>query len=335
MNLVTRIEFGSHLYGTSTPDSDHDWKSVYLPEARDILLQRVQASTGHTVKRSEGLRNTAQDTDDEAYSLQRYLQLLSEGQTVALDMLFAPAPTVTTPLWELIRANKHRLLTKRSAAFVGYCRAQANKYGIKGSRVAAARKAVDFFALAIQESGELTRVEFWKDGLYSLTDEHTRIVTIETTLGHEETFFECCNRKISFGNTIKAAYEIFYKIYANYGERARKAEEGQGVDWKALSHAVRVGWEARELLVTGKITFPIPNAKWLVEIKQGRVPYDDVAAQIEFLLEEVERAVSISTLPEEADGMWIDDLVAGAYADVIMKAHHAVIWMQMPMKVVR
>ena len=82
MNLVTRIEFGSHLYGTSTPDSDHDWKSVYLPEARDILLQRVQASTGHVVKRTEGQRNTAQDVDDEAYSLQRYLQLLSEGQKI-------------------------------------------------------------------------------------------------------------------------------------------------------------------------------------------------------------------------------------------------------------
>ena len=58
MNQIVRIEFGSHLYGTATESSDHDYKSVYIPSAKDILLQRVKDSTGHVVKRTEGDKNT-------------------------------------------------------------------------------------------------------------------------------------------------------------------------------------------------------------------------------------------------------------------------------------
>ena len=136
-DVVVRIEFGSHLYGTNTEKSDHDFKSVYIPSADEILLQRVRDSTGHEVNRPEGFKNSPKDTDDEAYSLQRYLTLLLQGQTVAIDMLFAPSPLKTSPLWEDLKANKHRLLTKRAASFVGYCQAQANKYSVKGARDAA------------------------------------------------------------------------------------------------------------------------------------------------------------------------------------------------------
>jgi hypothetical protein len=42
------------------------------------------------------------------------------------------------------------------------------------------------------------------------------------------------------------------------------AETQEGVDWKALSHAVRVGTQALELLKTGHVTFPLPNAAHVV-----------------------------------------------------------------------
>ena len=47
MNLIVKMKFGSHLYGTSTLLSDTDYKAVYIPEARDIILQRIQG-TIHT-----------------------------------------------------------------------------------------------------------------------------------------------------------------------------------------------------------------------------------------------------------------------------------------------
>src|ERR1700683_2655735 len=97
MDLIVMMRFGSHLYGTATPESDLDLKGVYLPEARDILLQRVKATVTSNRVKAAGEKNEAGDVDSEFYSLQRYLDLLAEGQTVALDMLFAPDSVMTVP----------------------------------------------------------------------------------------------------------------------------------------------------------------------------------------------------------------------------------------------
>lgn len=319
--VVVRIEFGSHLYGTNTSSSDRDYKSVYVPSASDILLQRVKGSLGHKVKRFEGDKNSPEDTDDEMYSLQRYLGLLSEGQTVTIDMLFTPQPLITSPLWDEIRANKDLLLTKRSAAFVGYCRTQANKYGIKGSRVAAAKDATEFFRTHYERLGSTAKLREIADLLPAIAGEHTRIVELETTPGNMEQFVDCCNRKVSFGNTIKAAYEIYSRIYDNYGQRAKLAQTNEGIDWKALSHAVRVANEALELLATANVTFPLPNAAHILDIKRGLLPYDDVASEIEQLLEAVEKASEASTLRDKADQAFIDDLVRREHRKVVTEEH--------------
>lgn len=317
--IVVRIEFGSHLYGTNTSSSDHDYKSVYVPSASDILLQRVKGSLGHKVKRHDGDKNSPEDTDDEMYSLQRYLGLLSEGQTVTIDMLFTPKPLMSSALWDEIRASKDLLLTKRSAAFVGYCRTQANKYGIKGSRVAAAKEAAEFFNSHCARLGTTAKLHEIADLFPSIAGEHTKIVELATTEGHTENFVECCNRKVSFGNTIKAASEIFSRIYDNYGKRAKLAQTNEGIDWKALSHAVRVANEALELLATANVTFPLPNAAHILEIKRGLLPYDEVAGEIESLLEEVEKAAATSSLRDEADQEFIDSLVCREHINSIKR----------------
>jgi hypothetical protein len=319
MDYVMRTKFGSHLYGTSTPKSDLDYKAVYIPEARDILLQRVLGIVGARQGKVEGQKNLPGDVDDEAYSLQRYLGLLAEGQTVAIDMLFATAPEITTTLWKCIRLNKYKLLTKRSAAFVGYCRQQANKYGIKGSRISAALSAATLFTEQLSRRGTTAKVQDVADLLPSIFSEHSRIIEKETTPGKFETYFECCNRLVGFKNTLKEATAIYSRIYQEYGDRARRAQSNEGVDWKALSHAVRVGYEALELLRTGNVTFPLPYAPHILEIKLGRVPYAKVAEEIEGLLAEVEGAAQVSTLRDMADQEFIDNLVFSVYKEKTTK----------------
>jgi len=321
MELVVTIKFGSHLYGTNTPLSDIDYKSVYLPTAREIILQRVPDSVQIGTKRSkaEGERNLSTDIDNEAYSLQRYLSLLAEGQTGAIDMLFAPDEMLleNSFIWRKIQQNRKKLLTKRSAAFVGYCRTQANKYGIKGSRVAAAKSAMERFIGLMATAGATAKVGEFFFGDDFIIDEHTYLTIKETTKGNRETYFVCCDRMVGFKNTLKEAAAIFTRIYNMYGDRARKAETNEGIDWKALSHAVRVGHEALELLNTHYITFPLPNAAHLVDIKQGKLTYKAVAEEIEQLLAMVECAAQVSTLPDEADYAFIDELVYTTYRRAI------------------
>jgi hypothetical protein len=315
MNEIVRIKFGSHLYGTNTPSSDVDYKAVHIPPASDILLQRVRESIKTGPSKGEGEKNNPGDIDCESYSLQRFLQLLAKGETGPIDMLFAPNPEKKTHIWKEIISNRHRLLTKKSAAFVGYCRTQANKYGIKGSRVAAAKAAMEAFTsiskwgFALHKVGEFTE--------HLPTGEHSQTVVKETTPGKFETYYECCNRMVGFKNTIKEAAKIFTTIYEEYGHRARLAESNEGIDWKALSHAVRVGDEAIELLMTHKVTFPLVRAEHIKQIKLGQIPYKQVAEEIEEFLLKVEKASELSDMREEPDYQWIDEFVEKIYAKVV------------------
>lgn len=322
MSTVCKIKFGSHLYGTNTPASDTDYKSVHLPPADEILLQRVRNHVANKREKLPGEKNTTEDVDDTSYSLQYFLELLASGQTVCIDMLFAPEPEITTPLWQYIQANKDRLLTKQATVFLGYCRQQANKYGIKGSRVAAARDAADLFTSTYKALGAVVKVgEFMPtvDALVVRHPDHIKIVTYEDVKkGKTEVYFECCNRKVPFTASVKLAAEIFTKIHDNYGDRAKQAEVNEGIDWKALSHAVRVGEEAIELTATGKVTFPLRNREHILAIKQGKVPFDQVSKEIEDLLDTVEKSAPVSTLRDTADIEWIDRLVQRVYYNVLV-----------------
>ena len=313
MREIVKIRFGSHLYGTDTPQSDTDFKGVFVPDARDILLGRVRESINANSKAPGVLKNTAEDTDYEAYSLHKFLHLCADGQTVAMDMLFASPNCLidVTADWLYIYQERARLLSRQVRGFLGYCRQQANKYGIKGSRVAASRAMREVFGAfhSHQKVGEI----------YALAPEqfqgieHVAVIQHPTRHGVTEPMIEVCNRKIPFTVTCKEAFSVVDRLFQEYGQRALAAERSEGIDWKALSHAVRVGRQALELLNTGHITFPRPEAEHLKAIKLGHLPYQPVAEEIEQLLIDVEEAAAASPLPEYPDTAWLEDFVVSIY----------------------
>ena len=325
MRLIVEMHFGSHLYGTATPLSDLDYKGVYVPDARDILLQRVRGTISQSPPKAPGEKNSAGDVDRELYSLQRYLHLLSEGQTVALDMLFAPDTVMIGepgPEWREIQAHSDQLVTRRAASFVRYCRQQANKYGIKGSRVAAARAALALLAAAEADEGSTAKLGIVEKEVtaFASATEHTCLLDLEMPGGRLIRHLEVCGRKMPFTSSIKSAREVVQRLVNEYGERALQAERNEGVDWKALSHAVRVGREALELLETGRITFPLRYAAEILAIKRGERPYVAVSEEIEWLLVTVETTAVRSTLRDEPDRDFIDDLVARTHWASVLKA---------------
>jgi hypothetical protein len=325
MQLIVEMRYGSHLYGTATPQSDIDLKSVYLPEAQDILLQRVKATIVITPPKPPGQKNLPGEVDRETYSLQRFLGLLAEGQTMALDMLFAPESAMTmppTPLWREIQANAHRLVSRRAGAFLGYCRRQANTYGVKGSRVAATRKALGVLEEAEARLGGTAKLGEVACELEALAAfEHIAIVSLPATGGGQLRYLEVCDHKAPFTASIKNAREIVQRLLEDYGHRALQAECNEGVDWKALSHAVRIGREAVELFKTGRIFLPRPDAAHLLRIKQGGLAYNAVTEEIEELLGEIENAAAGSSLPETPDLEFIEELIIRAYAGRVVSAY--------------
>lgn len=318
LDLIVEMRFGAHLYGTDTPESDLDVKGVYLPDGRDILLQRVSPTVTFSPAKAAGERNQAGDVDREYFSLQRYLELLAAGQTMAIDMLFAPDAAMLrppAPLWRDIQAQAPRLVSRRATAFVRYCRQQANKYGIKGSRVATARQALALLTEAEAGHGTTARLAVIAPELerFTASSEHAGLIDAPMPGDRIVRHLEVCGRRMPYTASVKSAREVLQRLVDDYGQRALEAERNQGVDWKAVSHAVRVGREAIELFTTGRIRFPLAYADHLLRIKRGDMPYAVVAEEIEDLLAAVEAAAAASILPEAPDQAVLDDFVERAH----------------------
>lgn len=142
MKTVMKSYFGSHLYGTSTPESDVDFKEIFVPPARDILIGNVKEHMSKNTNNTSS-KNTKDDIDHELYSLKYFFKLAADGETVALDMLHTPPELVVKSdlpdVWKFIQDNRSRFYTTNMKSYLGYVRKQASKYGVKGSRLAALR----------------------------------------------------------------------------------------------------------------------------------------------------------------------------------------------------
>lgn len=322
---IFRCQFGSHVYGTNIPTSDLDFKSIFVPDPRAMILQRAAKHIQNNTKKDSTTRNLPTDIDDEAFSVQNFLRLLCEGQTVALDMIFTPESfwLITSDTWRLILSHKKSFLHKGTASFVGYTRTQAAKYGVKGFRVAALRAVLDL----LKEFPDFHRLENHREQIdrWTAETEHAGIAWQKGPSGAEEAYLEVCNRKVPMRATVKYTKEIFQRIFDEYGHRALAAEKNEGIDWKALTHAVRVAREAEELLLTGHITFPRPEKELLLKIRTGQMDYNAVAPIIEEGIIRIDEAQKKSILPEEPDYKMVDQLVYSIYRNTIFDHLHSTI----------
>jgi hypothetical protein len=312
--------YGSHLFGTNVETSDRDFKSVCLPSGEDILLQQVKR-VAHNAPSKE--RNQPEQEDIEFLSLQQYLKMLCEGQTVAVDMLFVPREYYVEgtlgPEWYAVFNNRNRFLHSNIDIFTNFAKSQARRYSIKAERLTAVEAAHGFFAAMEGLHGPSTKVAQVKMDLMGMACEHSQEVMSFHHIanpgrnGAGVEHFECCDRKVPMGATVKEAANIYQKASEFYGKRARLAQQMGGQDWKAMSHAVRILREAEELLLGGQITFPRPEAKLLLQIRKGELPHEKVLELIEKGIEIAELCKVATNLPEQPDYDFADELVKSFY----------------------
>lgn len=306
LNIVVKMYFGSQLYGTATKNSDTDIKGVFMPTREQILLSRIPKCYSHKTKSGNDAKNTADDVDVEIYSLHYFLDLACAGETVALDMLHAPGEMVLdgSHTWASLLDNRDKFYTRNLKAFIGYARRQAAKYGIKGSRLNDARRVVSF--LGSQDSDAKLR-EVWG---FLPTGDHIHFRE-ENANGLKE--YQVCGK--TFQETAKVGYvlPIISKFVDQYGKRAEQAARNEGIDWKAVSHALRAAFQVKEILTENQITFPLKQADYLLDVKLGKYDYLTVVApRLDELMDEVEELSQKSTLPMKADRNFWDQWLINA-----------------------
>lgn len=333
MKILVKAIAGSHLFGTNTEKSDRDFKGIFLPSAEDILLGKFDQTVNQSTNTVIGQKNNQDDIDTEFYSLDKFLKMLYQGQTVAWELLFTPDHMIIEkhPLWDEIRAEAPKFLNKNISAFLGYCKQQAHKYGIRGSRMNTLEAVLEILKpytyvqiSPTQINGFLkaTRVSDHTLGDILFSD-YDKIIKLEHTERtpdkNGKDLIHICGKKFGLDTNLQYVVAPLQKYYDEYGERSRKAKENEGIDWKALSHAVRVCMQAISLLENHKIELPMhpDHVYTLKEIKAGELDFESVAQLIEFYQDRLHDAVENSTLPEQADLKAFQDVQIRIYSMII------------------
>lgn len=302
MKKIVRMVFGSHMYGLNTPNSDMDYKGIYLPELDELLLGTYSKHISHSTGDDES-KNTADDVDDEWFSLDEFLKLAVKGETVALDMLHVNPDLVTVEvdpeygwIWEELVAHRDKFYTKNLKAYMGYVKRQAAKYGLKGSRIAAMREVISY----LKDCDGSTTLY---DHRHTLPEnEHARKESKTGANGVEQNFYVVNGKMYQDTNSVEYALERIEKALNAYGHRALLAEKNEGVDWKAVSHALRAGYQLKSVFENGTFGYPLAETEFLRKVKNGELDYKtEVSPVLESLVDEIDAMVETVDLPAKVD----------------------------------
>lgn len=316
---IFRCLAGSHLYGTSNADSDHDYKAVHLPTKSEILLGRgkpvINQSTG-----SQDSHNTAGDVDVESFTLQRFLKLASDMQTIPVEMLFVAdhvAPghyreVAYNGIWMKILANKDKILNRNTKSFVGYCKGQAVRYSMRGKRLDTYVQVCDILA-----AKKGMRVKVWTVAEDLSKVEGVQIVPKPQPGGVVIDYLDVYGRQTPMTVTCDEAWKIYNKPVAEAGDRAKNARNSGGMDCKALYHAIRIANQGISLFGEGKIEFPAQDLPFLMKIRAGEVEIDEILDVFDEKLAILEGIGDNSPLADKPDLDWIDGMVADVHESIV------------------
>lgn len=311
--LLYLCKFGSHLYGTNSPTSDEDYKGIFLPSLESCLLGTAPKCFSFNTKKDKDSKNTSEDIDVQLWSLQYFLNLLGQGETNAIDLLYSYSypdmivydMTIThkqsnftySPMEFLLRNHKKLFSVKNTKSFIGYAIGQARKYGIKGSRLGVVKKILNVldtlhtaYYSEVPDNWHRDKLKTWTDTLLAQCGDSSYcfVKTMDAKPTPKETLFVNGSQH-HLDITMEEFYDRMKSEYEKYGERARQAETNEGIDFKALSHAVRAIRQMEYLLKDGEIKYPLACAEELKEIKSGKLTWSEIEKIITDGLEEVDR----------------------------------------------
>lgn len=104
--LLAKLVGGSTLYGLNTPESDVDYRGVFIHENYSYSFGLKSS------RKNESDHKVTTEEDYTYYSVRRFLELLRKTNTQALEMLLAPdsAFEVKSPWFQELQLNHDKLV---------------------------------------------------------------------------------------------------------------------------------------------------------------------------------------------------------------------------------
>jgi len=279
---------GSKLYGTSTPLSDTDERGVFIPSEEYFY---------GFLKKTEQYEDKSEDTS--YLEIRKFLHLASQNNPNVIELLWVPDNMYlnATKEWEKIVENRHLFIsTKAKFTFSGYAHSQFKRIkNHRGYLLNPPKKK------PIPEDFGLTGRSLMSDddmGTYETVKEVVEVVGDLRSLVTKSKAYKNAKREWD-------SYENWKK---NRNPERAILEEKYGFDVKHAQNLYRLITEGEELLTTGNITFPRPDAEFLLEIRNGKYSYDQMLAILENYDQKFEELYQSSKLQKSADVKKIDEL---------------------------
>ena len=308
-NELFTVPSGSRLYGTDGPNSDYDFKTVFLPKLEDLLLtKRVVNVKQKPEGKKAGDKMLAGEEEREFVPLQVFFDDFYAGQTYAVETAFAVLagkfvtkkgheyPTsFAEDMRNMVTELVDGYLTNNVKAMVGYAVGQSKLYGMKTERYASMKKVVELLAAHPNPNDKLEAATDLVNALLAVP--YVKATSLANARGGFEMApaLDVVGKQFPLTNRVQTVLASVDNSLDQYGARVQQFE-GQGVDWKALSHATRITEQVLQLVRTGKLSFPLANAKYLRAVKEGQVPFDVATEYLAKVFDQVDPAVEASHL---------------------------------------
>jgi len=135
-------------------------------------------------------------------------------------------------------------------------------------------------------------------------------------------FYEVLGRKLQLSTEVEQLKPLLRKLHDSYGDRAQQAKTNEGIDWKAISHALRAGYQLYYIYKEGSFTYPLPETQFLLDVKQGKLDFMTVVQPaLENLVAEVEELADKSDYPEKVDVKRVEDFVIEIHEKILLGAY--------------
>jgi uncharacterized protein len=217
--------------------------------------------------------------DETIYGLRKFIKLALDNNPNIVELLFAPKPIYYNGYWTLIEEHRDYFLSRRVAkTFVGYAVSQAK------------------------------RIEGHHKWLTEEPPQKPDPADYGRVMEGEKESWTYYGMKQKYENDLRKfqQYETWKK---NRNPARSELEEKWGHDTKHGMHLVRLLQQGEELLKTGFLTLPRPNAKKLLEIRNGLLTYDELIDYMQYMIEKLDEFADNSILPEKPDYNTINELV--------------------------
>lgn len=306
-NMILKVRVGSHLYGTSTPESDEDFVGIFIPDAEYLLgLRRVEEVDMSVNSKDEAGKNTSDAVDFKLYSLAKFVRLALDNNPNILEILFVNKDNILfmNNVGEKLLSMRHEFLSKNvKHKFLGYAFSQKHKMVVKLGNYERMTTALKFLE---ERSEEQTRMRML-DVMYRYN--HPVFV-------RKKDHIQIGDMNIPVSVTVKKALKMISDRVKKFGSRIELVSK-YGFDTKFATHLIRLLKEGTELLETGTLEFPLRDRELLMSIRKGKYGLGDVIEMANEMEEVVESLYETSKVPSHPNHKKVEQFLISTQSEFI------------------